>query len=218
MAETKRTSIGRGAAGADAEHLPLLEDAEQLDLDRHGQVADLVEEDGAALGRLEEARAGLERPGERALLVAEELALEEGLGEGRAVDREERAPRPRRGAVEGAGQHVLADARLAEDEDREEPLRGAAGLLVEGAHGGLAHDNVVVAGRGLGGGRRRRAAHHGDGRAEVDAIPDGERGALPGEAAQDEGGAALPALGGAGEVGAVGAAENPQSPGAGRRG
>ena len=58
--------------------------------ERH--VADLVEEEGAAVGLLEAAPvAPLVRAGEGALLVAEQLALEERLGQRGAVDRHEGA-------------------------------------------------------------------------------------------------------------------------------
>ena len=84
--------IGRGddadvdrdrRAGADAHDLALLEDAEQLHLERRRQVADLVEEQRAAIGGLEPARLRPERAGEGALLVAEQLGLDEGLDEAR---------------------------------------------------------------------------------------------------------------------------------------
>jgi hypothetical protein len=40
---------------ADGPHLALLQDAQQLDLQRHRHVADLVEQQRAAVGRLEQA-------------------------------------------------------------------------------------------------------------------------------------------------------------------
>ena len=57
----------------------------------------------------------LSRAGERALLVAEELALEQRGRERRAVDAHER-PLAARQLVQRLGQHLLADAGLAEDE------------------------------------------------------------------------------------------------------
>ena len=51
---------------------------------------DLVEEQRAARGLLDAADLGRDRAGERALLVAEQLGLEELLGQRRAVDRDER--------------------------------------------------------------------------------------------------------------------------------
>ena len=47
---------------------------------RRRELADLVEEHGAAVGGLEQAGLGWRRAGERALLVAEQLALEQRLG------------------------------------------------------------------------------------------------------------------------------------------
>ena len=51
--------------------------------------------------------------GEGALLVAEELALQQVLGDGAAVDRDERAALARARAVERARDELLADAALA---------------------------------------------------------------------------------------------------------
>src|SRR5207247_7786669 len=62
---------------ADAAHLAPLDRAEQLRLERELEVADLVDEEGAAVGLLEHALARRRRPRERALLVPEELRLEE---------------------------------------------------------------------------------------------------------------------------------------------
>jgi hypothetical protein len=64
-------------AAADALELALLEDAEELHLRVGRDVADLVEEDRAAVGQLEAAEPPLRRAGEGAVLVAEELALDE---------------------------------------------------------------------------------------------------------------------------------------------
>ena len=61
---------------------PLLQHAQQLDLELERHVADLVEEDGAAVGQLELAEPPVLGVGEGALLVAEQLGLEEGRGKG----------------------------------------------------------------------------------------------------------------------------------------
>ena len=71
-------------------HLAVLEHAQQLGLELGRDLADLVEEERAAVGALEAAGAGLERSGERAALVAEELALEHAGRERRAVHGDER--------------------------------------------------------------------------------------------------------------------------------
>ena len=59
----------------------LLEHAQELGLQAERQLADLVEEQRAAVGHLEAAGLLLGRAGERALLVAEQLALDQRLGE-----------------------------------------------------------------------------------------------------------------------------------------
>ena len=66
---------------ADALERLLLEEAQQLGLQRRHHLADLVEEHRAAVGRLEQAALLLPRVGEGAALVAEELALEQRLRE-----------------------------------------------------------------------------------------------------------------------------------------
>jgi hypothetical protein len=87
-----RSAVGRGdhphvdldgLVAADALELALLEEAEQLDLGRRREIADLVEEQGAAVRLLEAAFARARRAGERTALVAEELALEQRLGQRR---------------------------------------------------------------------------------------------------------------------------------------
>ena len=75
-----RTSTGDRRAAADALELALLEDAEELGLGLQGQLADLVQEEGAAVGQLEAADPPGEGAGEGAFLVAEQLALDQPAG------------------------------------------------------------------------------------------------------------------------------------------
>ena len=80
--------------------------------------ADLLEmepEERAAAGGLDLADLAVEGPGEGAPLVAEELALHEALGQGRAVDLDEGALAAGRVVVQGPGDEALARARLAAD-------------------------------------------------------------------------------------------------------
>src|SRR5690606_35626463 len=71
---------------ADAPDLALLERAQELRLQIEAQLAELVEADGAALGVLEEALTRHDRAGERALLEAEELGLDQVLRNRPAVE------------------------------------------------------------------------------------------------------------------------------------
>ena len=62
---------------ADADDLLFLKDAEELDLDAGGDLADLVEKDRAALGRNQQSVLGAVGPGEGAFDVAEEFTLDQ---------------------------------------------------------------------------------------------------------------------------------------------
>src|SRR5579883_875526 len=74
---------------ADPADFPRFEEAEQLHLDAPVELADLVEEQGAPVGDLEKSLAVVIGAGEGPLAMAEELALNEVLGQGTAVDRDE---------------------------------------------------------------------------------------------------------------------------------
>ncbi len=78
---------------AHAVELALLQHAQQLGLRRAVQVAHFVQEDGAAVGQLELAAPRGGGAGERALLVPEQLGLDQLGGNGRAVHLHERARR-----------------------------------------------------------------------------------------------------------------------------
>ena len=101
---------------ADAGDLVLFQHAEQLDLRAHRHVADFVEEQRAAVGELERADAVAVGVGEGPFHVAEQLALDEVLGHGGAVEGDD--PLPLAGAVlvDGLGDQLLAGAAFAGDQ------------------------------------------------------------------------------------------------------
>ena len=76
-------------AGADALDGFFLQDAQQLGLHFEADVADFVEEQGAAVGQLEAADLVAMGAGERPFDVAEQLAFEQVGGQGGAVDLDE---------------------------------------------------------------------------------------------------------------------------------
>ena len=79
------------ARGADGQHLALGQHAQQPRLQGERHVADLVEEEGAAVGLLDEPALALAgRAGEASRQMAEELALDQRLRNGGAVDGDER--------------------------------------------------------------------------------------------------------------------------------
>ena len=118
VAATSRTLARIVSRAAQPLELALLQHAQQLDLRRQVQLADLVEEQRAALGQLEAALLRRVGAGERAFLVAEQLRLDQILRQRRAADLDERLLRPRRVVVDGVGDQLLAGARLAAQQHR----------------------------------------------------------------------------------------------------
>ncbi len=130
---------------AEAVELALLEDAEELALGGQGHLPDLVEEEGAAVSQLEFADPLGHGAGEGAALVAEELALQQVLGDGGAVDGDEELLGARAVLVDGAGDELLAGAALAGDEDGGVGRRDLPDGLVDALHGGRGADDGLVA-------------------------------------------------------------------------
>ncbi len=137
---------GDRAPAPDALDLALLEDAQELRLDRERRVADLVQEHRPAARELELARPRVDARRD-ALLDAEELALEEALGHRGAVQREERPVAPRGARVQEARGELLARAALPRDEDVDARGRGARDELLGPAHRRRVADEELVDGR-----------------------------------------------------------------------
>src|SRR5882672_5098760 len=124
----------------DRAYLSLLQDPQELRLQRQWRLRDLVEEEGTAVRELEEAAAIVRRAGERALLVTEQLALEQVLRQGGAVLRDEEAIAPSGSIVERRGDELLSAPRLAFDEHRDAGVGDLADLRRElGECGALAY-------------------------------------------------------------------------------
>src|SRR5690242_12471243 len=103
---------------ANAPHGSLLERAQKLALEDERQMADLIEEERATISKFEQP--GLRDRGtrERALFVAKQLALEELLGNRRAIDIHERRSTPRTVVVNRARDQFLSRASLAREQHR----------------------------------------------------------------------------------------------------
>ena len=97
----------------DPADLLLLQHAQELHLHRRGHLADLVEEEGASVRRFEEPGSVLRRAGEGATGVIEELALEQRLGNGCAVQCHEQPRGPFGLVVDQPGNRFLSDTALA---------------------------------------------------------------------------------------------------------
>jgi hypothetical protein len=100
----------------DALDLAFLQRAQQLRLEVQRQLPDLVQEQRPAVGQLEAADLPRHRPGEGALLVSEEIALDEGRGDGRAVHLHQHRLLAAAARMEGAGDQLLSGAGLARQE------------------------------------------------------------------------------------------------------
>ncbi|MCY1350908.1 hypothetical protein D9M69_371540 [compost metagenome] len=101
---------------ADPVELAVGQHAQQAGLGVGRHVADLVEEQGAAVGLLEASAALRGGTGEGALLVAEQFGFHQVLGNRRHVQRDERLGRARAVAVQGVGDQFLAGAGFAVDQ------------------------------------------------------------------------------------------------------
>ena len=126
--------------GADRFDLAVLEHPQHLRLGAQAHVADLVEENGAAVGLDELADLPSVGAGERALLVPEQLRLDQLARDCRAVDANERPPRPLGQVVQAARHELLAGPRLTLDEDRRVGGRRPGDLLAQGADRGASSE------------------------------------------------------------------------------
>ena len=98
IAEHRRRHVGRcddpdierhAAVAADRRYPALFERGQQLGLQVQRQVADFIEEDGAAIGRLEASDAIGTSIGEGTLHIAEQFRIEQAFGDGAEVYRQE---------------------------------------------------------------------------------------------------------------------------------
>ncbi len=107
-----------------------------------------------------------------AAAVAEQLGLDQRLGQGRAVDRDEGAVAPRAAGVHGAREDLLADPGLAVEQQGDGLVEHAAGAADGGVHGRVA---AVECGEGVGRGRSGRAIRAGAGRRHARRRPQRQR-------------------------------------------
>src|SRR5262249_30719801 len=108
------------AVGTEAFVFSVVEEREEHRLDVRRKLADLVEEEGAAVGTLDRAERRADRARERCLFGTEALGTKELADEHRAVPRDEGAGTPGVPMV-AAGQAVLAHARWADEEQAHAP-------------------------------------------------------------------------------------------------
>ena len=124
-------------------HLALLEHPQQPHLKAGLHVADLVQEEGAAVGQLELARARL-HSGRHTALDAEQLAFEQRLRQRRAVDGDER-PLAARQMMKELGHQLLARAALAAHQDVDASRRHPLDDVQHPPHAGGVGDDAPSA-------------------------------------------------------------------------
>ncbi len=127
-------------ASADALDDAFLQDPQHLRLQGGGHFPDLIEEHRTAIGVLEFAGRALGGAGERALLVTEQLAFEQGVGNRRTVDGHEWQMRALGQAVDRARQKLLARATVAKQQHRGARWRDLLDRATQIAHG-IAHSD-----------------------------------------------------------------------------
>ena len=138
-----------GGLAPDPLELTLLKRPQQLHLRGQRHVVDVVEEQGPPAGELEPATALTSRVGERALLVAEELRLQQALREGGTGQGDEGALPAGRVIVHRPREALLAGPALPLEEDGRLAVRHAPNALEDHPHGlGLADDAVEAANTG----------------------------------------------------------------------
>ena len=145
MGRAHDADVGAAHLGlAEPEVLARLEEAQERDLDVGRQLADLVEEERAGVGRLDEAGAVGVRAGEGAAAVAEQLRERELGAHGAAVDGDERPAGAAALRVDRAGDQLLAGAGLADQDDREVGAGGARHEVGDAGHRARRADEARV--------------------------------------------------------------------------
>ena len=135
---------------AESVDLTLLHRTQQLGLQPDVHLANLVEQERAAVRSFELAQTASHGPAESALLVAEQLAFQQVLGDRGAVQGDKWPRRPARAPVNVPGEDFLARAALAGDEDACFGPGHALGTADGCQHDGISGDEgMAFAGSGL---------------------------------------------------------------------
>jgi hypothetical protein len=141
VAAITRTSTPHRVRVANALELPLLQDAEQLRLQRHAHRAHFIEEERAAVRLLDAPLARADSSRECSPHVSEELCFEQRLGDRTAVDRDEPLRAPGAVVVDRARHHLLPCAGFTRHEDRAGGRGDRFEQLEEVAHCAAAPDD-----------------------------------------------------------------------------
>ncbi len=119
---------------------------EKFRLQERRHLADFVEQNRSPVAQFELAGLGVIGSGESALLVAEQFALEQIGGDGRAIDLEEGAVGARRKLVNQASEDFFAGAALAQQEHGNVDIGDQCRLRADLAHLRAGRDEKDVVG------------------------------------------------------------------------
>ncbi len=128
---------------ADRSHLAVLQGAQQLGLQGEGHFANLIQQQGAAVGLLEQASAVFAGAGIGAGGVAKELAFHQLAGDAAAVDDHIRSGLATALLVHGAGNQFLAGAAFALNKHRAIGVCHLADVLKQPPHHAALADDAV---------------------------------------------------------------------------
>jgi hypothetical protein len=134
---------------AEPHDFTLLNDAQELDLGWHRELADFVQKERAAMRRLEETWSIVNGAGKRATSVPEQFALDERVGKGATVHRDKRSTRSTRGLMQRSSEPLFADPTLAGDENRRIEGRDFLGQRQDLTHGRTCR-HLVLRSAGIG--------------------------------------------------------------------
>ena len=129
---------GNRARASQSHEGSFLQHAEEFGLYGGGHVADLIQKQGSAVGPFQQPFLAASRIGEGTRFIAKQFALQQGLGQGGAVQFQQRHIGARAGVVDGAGEDAFASTALAQDQNGGAvSLRRFLRHLEHGAHGGV---------------------------------------------------------------------------------
>ena len=138
-----RTSTETGFVPPHPQEGVLVQCFQQLDLHGQGKFADLVKKDRTAVGRFQQACLALGiGAAEGPAFVAEKLTLHELLGDGTAVDGNERPALPGRKTMDDGRQHALAHSRFSLQEDGAVRLADLDSPVDHATYGRAADDHA----------------------------------------------------------------------------
>src|SRR6478672_10442873 len=102
---------------SNALNFSFLQNAQQSYLSLRREVADFIEKQRSAVGRLESADASLQRPCESALLVTEEFRSDQRLRNRSTIHAYKRLCRAIRAPMQSAGNQLFSRSRFAQNQD-----------------------------------------------------------------------------------------------------